>query len=180
MTSALAYADVAAAWHHYLSVDNKGRGVVLIGHSQGSGMLNQLIKKEIDPNPAQRKLLVAAYLAGSRCGCPTARTSAVTSHTCRSAHPTPRPAARWRGRRSVRRAHRRPTRCSVAVRTGAGRRRVREPRQPRQPRRHAATRTSRRRGAHRSSRRSAPSRRRRPPGPRRAPSPRRSSPCRAS
>ena len=31
--------DVVAAWRHYLDHDNRGRGVVLIGHSQGTGML---------------------------------------------------------------------------------------------------------------------------------------------
>ncbi len=31
------YNDVLAAWNYYLQNDNKGRGVVLIGHSQGSG-----------------------------------------------------------------------------------------------------------------------------------------------
>src|ERR1044072_1248501 len=30
---AMAYGDVAAAWRYYLEHDNKGRGVVLIGHS---------------------------------------------------------------------------------------------------------------------------------------------------
>lgn len=49
---ALAYGDVKAAWAHYLATENKGRGVVLIGHSQGSGMLKQLIAEEIDGKPA--------------------------------------------------------------------------------------------------------------------------------
>ncbi len=33
--------DVKAAWNDYLARDNKGRGVVLIGHSQGSLILTQ-------------------------------------------------------------------------------------------------------------------------------------------
>ena len=33
-----AYTDVVAAWKHYLAADNQGRGVVLVGHSQGSGV----------------------------------------------------------------------------------------------------------------------------------------------
>jgi len=58
------YRDVRAAWLHYLAHDNHGRGVVLVGHSQGSELLRRLIAQEIDGKPAQ-KLLVAAYLAGN-------------------------------------------------------------------------------------------------------------------
>jgi len=58
------YRDVRAAWKSYLAHDNHGRGVVLVGHSQGSIILKQLIAEEIDGKPAQ-KLLVAAYLAGN-------------------------------------------------------------------------------------------------------------------
>ncbi len=60
----LAYRDVAEAWRWYLQHDNNGRGVVLIGHSQGSGLLTQLIKREIDGKPSQR-LLVSAILGGT-------------------------------------------------------------------------------------------------------------------
>ncbi|CAN5571251.1 DUF3089 domain-containing protein [soil metagenome] len=60
-----AFADVLAAWKQYLANDNDGRGVVLIGHSQGSGMLAQLLTSEFDPNPDVRERLVAAYLAGA-------------------------------------------------------------------------------------------------------------------
>lgn len=57
------YRDVLAAWRDYLRHDNNGRGVVLIGHSQGAILLSRLLKEEIDGEDAQR-LLVAAYLAG--------------------------------------------------------------------------------------------------------------------
>ncbi len=60
----LAYSDVLSAWKDYLAHYNNGRGVVLMGHSQGSGMLTALITKEIDPNPAERKLLVSALMIG--------------------------------------------------------------------------------------------------------------------
>ncbi|RZI90691.1 MAG: DUF3089 domain-containing protein, partial [Microbacterium sp.] len=60
----IGYADVRAAWNDYLAHDNHGRGVVLIGHSQGSIMLRQLIRKEIDPKPAVRDRLVGAILLG--------------------------------------------------------------------------------------------------------------------
>lgn len=58
-----AYRDVVAAWKHYLANDNKGRGVILIGHSQGSFILRDLIKAEIDGKADQAKL-VSAHLAG--------------------------------------------------------------------------------------------------------------------
>ena len=52
----LAYNDVLDAWNYYLKNDNAGRGVVLIGHSQGSGVLTQLIRNEIDGKPVQEKI----------------------------------------------------------------------------------------------------------------------------
>lgn len=58
------YRDILAAWRGYLARDNHGRGVVLVGHSQGAILLRRLIAEEIDGKPA-RGLLVAAYLAGN-------------------------------------------------------------------------------------------------------------------
>ena len=55
--------DVTAAWHRYLAHDNAGRGVMLIGHSQGAGTLLSLIAREIDGKPVQRRL-VSAIIAG--------------------------------------------------------------------------------------------------------------------
>jgi hypothetical protein len=60
----LAYGDVRAAWRDYLAHHNDGRGVVLISHSQGTGMLIRLIADEIDRRPAVRKRLVSALLIG--------------------------------------------------------------------------------------------------------------------
>ncbi len=60
----LAYGDVLAAWQHYLRVDNEGRGVVLVGHSQGTAHLIRLIAEQIDPSASERKLLVGAVLLG--------------------------------------------------------------------------------------------------------------------
>jgi hypothetical protein len=59
------YDDVVDAWNYYLAHDNKGRGVVLVGHSQGSGVLTQLISKEIDGKPVEKKV-VSAILMGTR------------------------------------------------------------------------------------------------------------------
>jgi Protein of unknown function (DUF3089) len=61
---ALAYNDVKAAWNEYLAKYNKGRGVVLISHSQGSWMLTELITNEIDQKAAVRKKIVSALLIG--------------------------------------------------------------------------------------------------------------------
>jgi len=58
------YGDVLQAWKSYLKHDNHGRGVVLIGHSQGTIVLRELIRKEIDPDPALRAKLVGALLLG--------------------------------------------------------------------------------------------------------------------
>ena len=60
--SALAYGDVLAAWKDYLARDNHGRGVVLIGHSQGSRILLKLIAEEIDGKPVQKQLVSALIL----------------------------------------------------------------------------------------------------------------------
>lgn len=65
----LGYNDVLDAWNHYLANDNKGRGVVLIGHSQGSGVLMQLIKNEIDGKPIQERI-VSALLLGMNVAVP--------------------------------------------------------------------------------------------------------------
>ena len=43
---------------------NHGRGVVLIGHSQGSFLLRKLVATEIDPKSSIRRLLVSAVLLG--------------------------------------------------------------------------------------------------------------------
>src|SRR3954452_2545091 len=56
--------DVLEAWKQYLKKYNKGRGFVLLGHSQGSFRLTQLIQKQIDRNPGLRKHLVSAILLG--------------------------------------------------------------------------------------------------------------------
>jgi hypothetical protein len=69
-----AYLGVLSAWQEYLAKYNGGRGVVLIGHSQGSLMLEQLIKEQIDPNPALRKQLVSAILLGGNVLVPKGKT----------------------------------------------------------------------------------------------------------
>lgn len=68
----MAYGDVKAAWDYYLAHDNHGRGVVLIGHSQGSLVLAQLVQREIDGKPVQHRLL-SVILAGYRLQVPVGK-----------------------------------------------------------------------------------------------------------
>ena len=63
------YDDVRDAWRSYLEHDNRGRGVVLIGHSQGSFILTELIRREIDGKPIQSRL-VSAILLGATLSVP--------------------------------------------------------------------------------------------------------------
>lgn len=59
-----AYDDVRDAWREYMKRHNKGRGVVLIGHSQGTWMLSRLVRETIDPFKRARRRLVSAILLG--------------------------------------------------------------------------------------------------------------------
>ena len=65
----LALRDVYEAWNDYLRRDNGGRGVILIGHSQGSGVLKELIARYIEGQPIQRNI-IAAYLLGTNLAVP--------------------------------------------------------------------------------------------------------------
>jgi hypothetical protein len=68
----LAYKDVVDAWNHYLEHDNKGRGVVLIGHSQGAGLLARLLADQIEGKPVQSRI-VSAMLLGTNVAVPTGK-----------------------------------------------------------------------------------------------------------
>jgi Protein of unknown function (DUF3089) len=56
--------DVTAAFKLYLRKDNHGRPFVLIGHSQGSFVLEQMIHNVIDRNAVLRSRMVSAILLG--------------------------------------------------------------------------------------------------------------------
>jgi Protein of unknown function (DUF3089) len=60
-----AYTDVLDAFHYYLQHDNNGRPLVLIGHSQGAGILEHLIQNEIDGKPIQSQLLSAMLIGAN-------------------------------------------------------------------------------------------------------------------
>lgn len=59
----MGYRDVAAAFADYMRHDNQGRGVILIGHSQGSGVLKALLQNDIEGKPVAKQI-IAAYLGG--------------------------------------------------------------------------------------------------------------------
>ena len=62
--SLVAYMSAVSAFHDYLANYNHGRGIVFIGHSQGASILIALLKREVDPKPRIRRLLVSALLMG--------------------------------------------------------------------------------------------------------------------
>jgi hypothetical protein len=66
------YDDVRDAWNYYLEHDNKGRGFVLVGHSQGSFILAELIRTEIDGKPVQSRM-VSAILIGTTLAVPRSK-----------------------------------------------------------------------------------------------------------
>lgn len=64
-TYEVAYNDVLDAFKHYMATENEGRGIVLLGHSQGAGMISTLIGDEIDGVPAFQDQFVSAHILGS-------------------------------------------------------------------------------------------------------------------
>ena len=56
------YNDVVDAWNAYMAHDNKGRGVILIGHSQGAGLVARLVAGEIEGKPVQKQFISAVVL----------------------------------------------------------------------------------------------------------------------
>lgn len=76
-----AYIGVLSAFEEYLARYNNGRGFELIGHSQGSAMLEQLIKEQIDTNAKLRKQLVGAVILGGNVIVPEGKTVGGTFKT---------------------------------------------------------------------------------------------------
>lgn len=61
----MGYQDVVNAWNYYLENHNEGRGVILVGHSQGSGVLSRLIINEIEGKDVQQKIISAMLLGAT-------------------------------------------------------------------------------------------------------------------
>lgn len=55
----MAYEDVKAAWNHYLEHENNGRGVILVGHSQGARMIQFLLENDIIGKPVEKQVISA-------------------------------------------------------------------------------------------------------------------------
>jgi Protein of unknown function (DUF3089) len=76
--SAKAYIGAATAFGEYIEKYNKGRGFILIGHSQGAAILIHLIQEQFDTNTPQaavlRKLMVGAILLGGNVTVPKGKT----------------------------------------------------------------------------------------------------------
>lgn len=60
----VAYDSVLRAFRDYLAHYNDGRGIVLIGHSQGAVILDRLIARQVDRVTSVRHRLVSALLMG--------------------------------------------------------------------------------------------------------------------
>ncbi len=60
-----AYADVEAAFAHYMAEDNDGKPFVLVGHSQGSGMMRTLVSEQIDDEDEVRAQLLSTMMIGT-------------------------------------------------------------------------------------------------------------------
>ena len=86
----LQYDDVVDAWKYYLEHDNHGRPFVLIGHSQGSFILAELIRREIDGKPVQARM-ISAIIPGATVVVPSGKdVGGAFQHVpvCRSASQT--------------------------------------------------------------------------------------------
>ncbi|MET0272655.1 MAG: DUF3089 domain-containing protein, partial [Phenylobacterium sp.] len=83
------YDDVVDAWTYYLAHENQGRGVVLIGHSQGSGVLARLVPARVEGKPVQKQLL-SVMLLGSNLGVEAGKDTGIfkTIPLCKSASQT--------------------------------------------------------------------------------------------
>ncbi|WP_300972997.1 DUF3089 domain-containing protein [Sphingomonas sp. LHG3406-1] len=55
----IAYGDVRAAFRNFLATRSGGRPFVLVGHSQGSWLLQRLIAEEVEGKPAARQMALA-------------------------------------------------------------------------------------------------------------------------
>jgi len=70
----IAYGDVDEAFRHYMGQYNNGRRFVIMGHSQGTFMVTQLMQNYIDGDPDLRARLVAGLLIGGSVTVPDGQT----------------------------------------------------------------------------------------------------------
>jgi pimeloyl-ACP methyl ester carboxylesterase len=67
----VAYDSVARSWHDYLEHFNDGKPIVVLGHSQGSAVLINLLQREVDNDQGLRARLVSALILGGNVEVPT-------------------------------------------------------------------------------------------------------------
>ncbi|MEX0620018.1 MAG: DUF3089 domain-containing protein [Solirubrobacterales bacterium] len=61
----IAYNSARGAWNDYMDNYNRGRGVVVIAHSQGTSHMARLLAEEVDDDPAVRSRIISAILPGA-------------------------------------------------------------------------------------------------------------------
>jgi hypothetical protein len=71
---AVAFSDVEAAFAEYLALYNRGRPVVLLGHSQGADMTARLVRRFFDHDDALRARLLLAMPIGGNIEAPRGQT----------------------------------------------------------------------------------------------------------
>ncbi|HEY3802689.1 MAG TPA: DUF3089 domain-containing protein [Kofleriaceae bacterium] len=74
----VAYSDVAAAFHAYLTHFDRNRPIVIIGHSQGSQMAARLLHDTFDQSDALRPRLLVAFPIGFTVDIPNGQTAGGT------------------------------------------------------------------------------------------------------
>ena len=60
-----ANADIDDAFAYYMAHYNNGRGVVIIGHSQGAGQVSRLVRAQVDGKPLLGQLVSTLIIVGS-------------------------------------------------------------------------------------------------------------------
>jgi hypothetical protein len=75
-----AFADVLAAFRYYQAHFDDGRGIVLLGHSQGAQMVERLLQVVFDDDPAMRARLVVAMPIGGDVNVASGSTTGGTFH----------------------------------------------------------------------------------------------------
>ena len=117
LESGLQYDDVRDAFNYYLQHDNKGRGFVLVGHSQGSFILAELIRREIDGKPVQSRM-VSAILLGTVIGVPKGKDVGGSFQSVPLCHSASQIGCAITFASFARRCRRPRTRCSARWTTG--------------------------------------------------------------
>ncbi len=62
----LRYGDILDSWTTYMRDHNDGRGVILIGHSQGAGMVYELLQRDIVGTEAEKQIVAVHSIGTTR------------------------------------------------------------------------------------------------------------------